>query len=199
LEKEYWEAVSLILINKGAYAADMARRIIQGESVDSIPIQWYSPNDYVFDYGIVKKFGLKESDLPEGSVLINKPFSFYTQYFAWILGGVFFVVFQSILLIYLGFNLSRRKKAESLLRISEERLSLALNAANEGLWDYNPQTLQIYYFSPKWYTMIGYEPYESNRPMRCFGSAFIPTIYSKRKRKSGIPSRPVVITLWNFV
>lgn len=168
---------------QGAYAADMAMRIIQGETADSIPIQWDSPNDYVFDCGIMQKFGLKESDLPEGSVLVNKPFSFYNQYFTWIWGGIFFIVIQSIFLIYLGFNLSRRKKAESSLRISEERLSLALNAANEGLWDYNPQTLKVHYFSPKWYTMIGYEPYEFEPSYEVFRKYVHPDDLLKTEKK----------------
>jgi diguanylate cyclase (GGDEF)-like protein/PAS domain S-box-containing protein len=39
---------------------------------------------------------------------------------------------------------------------SERRLKLALESANEGLWDYAPSTGQIYY-SPRWFTMLGYQ------------------------------------------
>lgn len=38
---------------------------------------------------------------------------------------------------------------------SEKRLKLALDSANEGLWDFAPQSGQVY-FSPRWYTMLGY-------------------------------------------
>ncbi|MBD3307354.1 response regulator [candidate division KSB3 bacterium] len=43
------------------------------------------------------------------------------------------------------------------LQHSEKRLKLALEAANEGLWDFNPQTGDTYY-SPRWFTLLGYAP-----------------------------------------
>jgi PAS domain S-box-containing protein len=39
---------------------------------------------------------------------------------------------------------------------TEKRLALALNAANEGIWDWDLKTNKAY-FSPKYYTMLGYE------------------------------------------
>lgn len=45
---------------------------------------------------------------------------------------------------------------------TQERLNLAFNAANDGLWDINLQTKETYY-SPNYFRMIGYEPgYFSN-------------------------------------
>ncbi|MFH1153112.1 MAG: PAS domain-containing protein, partial [Pseudomonadota bacterium] len=42
---------------------------------------------------------------------------------------------------------------------SEERFRLAMEAINDGLWDYNLKTGETY-FSPSYYTMLGFEPGE---------------------------------------
>ncbi len=54
---------------------------------------------------------------------------------------------------------AQRRGAEEALQVSETRFRLALEAANEGLWEWNVQTGETYY-SPRWYTMLGYEPNE---------------------------------------
>lgn len=51
------------------------------------------------------------------------------------------------------------KRTEEALRLSEERLRLALEGTFDGIWDWNIRTGQAY-FSPRYYTMMGYEPGE---------------------------------------
>ena len=45
------------------------------------------------------------------------------------------------------------------LRISEERLKLAIEGVGLGLWDWNPQTDEVF-FNENWSTMLGYDPGE---------------------------------------
>ncbi len=52
-------------------------------------------------------------------------------------------------------DISASKRAELALRESEERYALAARGANDGLWDWDLRTNQIYY-SPRWKSMLGY-------------------------------------------
>lgn len=52
-----------------------------------------------------------------------------------------------------------RKRLELAKHQSEKRLNLAMDSANQGLWDYFPQTGHLY-FSPSWFTMLGYAAHE---------------------------------------
>jgi PAS domain S-box-containing protein len=56
-------------------------------------------------------------------------------------------------------DISERRRAEALLRESEERLTLAFEGAQEGVWDWNLETGAVVY-SPRWKRMLGYAEHE---------------------------------------
>jgi PAS domain S-box-containing protein len=54
-------------------------------------------------------------------------------------------------------DISQRKRDEEQLRLSEARLNMALEAAQDGLWDWNVMTGEVY-LSPRWVASMGYDP-----------------------------------------
>ncbi len=54
-------------------------------------------------------------------------------------------------------DITERKRLENDLRISENRLNLAMAVKNEGIWDWNPVTNETF-FDDRYYTMAGYAP-----------------------------------------
>jgi PAS domain S-box-containing protein len=52
-----------------------------------------------------------------------------------------------------------RNKAEQALRVSEDRFQVAVQGANDGIWDWDLRTNQVY-FSERWKNMLGYEDHE---------------------------------------
>jgi PAS domain S-box-containing protein len=54
-------------------------------------------------------------------------------------------------------DITELTRASRSLISSEERLKLALDATSDGLWDWHIKTGEIY-FSPRYFTMLGYSP-----------------------------------------
>jgi diguanylate cyclase (GGDEF)-like protein/PAS domain S-box-containing protein len=52
-------------------------------------------------------------------------------------------------------DITEAKAAQQALEASEERYALAARGANDGLWDWDLRTDQVY-FSPRWKAMLGY-------------------------------------------
>ncbi len=62
-----------------------------------------------------------------------------------------------VAIVGVGRDVTARREVELALEVSEKRLKLALDAANEGLWDWNVETGHVYY-SPGYFRLLGHDP-----------------------------------------
>ena len=142
---------------QGETAARLALRILKGERAGSIPVVTATPSRYMFDWKQLARFHISEGRLPKGSLLINKPFTFYSRYAAYIwIAAVVVAILVLLLALSFANSVAQRRMKEN-IRQSEERLSLALEATRSGIWEYYPQTGRTYY-GPRWFAMLGYAP-----------------------------------------
>ena len=107
--------------HQGESAAQIALRILQGEPVEDIPVVTESPNTYMFDYQQLKLFSINESDLPDNSIIINKPDTLYSKHKTLFLITIFTMTSLIMIIFVLLTIISYRKKMVTVLRDSEER------------------------------------------------------------------------------
>ncbi len=71
-------------------------------------------------------------------------------------------------IVCLARDITQKKQTEKALKQSEERYALASRAANDGLWDWNLISKEIY-FSPRWKYLLGYQDRDiTNNPEEWF-------------------------------
>lgn len=97
---------------QGKTAAELALNIIGGEDVTTIPVVTKSPNQYMFDYFQLSKYSISMRNLPQGSIVVNEPETFYYKYKMLIWTAVtIFITLLSFIFILL-FNIKKRKRAQ---------------------------------------------------------------------------------------
>jgi len=120
-------------VKYGENVGIIAKRILNGESVNSIPVIKTSLSTYMFDYNMLKKFNIKDS-IPEGSIILNKPIPFYIQHQVLLIISTLFLIFLSLVLVFYKKKLKKSQKENKKLSYLATRDSLT-NAINrrEGI------------------------------------------------------------------
>lgn len=123
-------------------------------------------------YSIVDDLSSSENPLEELPKLWEKVFDGKPQEFEWkakrpndgskfdVQVNLKKVIFgNSELILATVRDITERKKMQKQLKENEDRLSKVMLAANDGMYDWNIKTNEVYYDS-RYYTMAGYEPNE---------------------------------------
>jgi len=118
-------------IDQGRTAAELAVRILHGESPASVGIIRESPNRTYADYSILQKHGLSEKQLLPGTVLIHKPSDWLKENIVSIMLILGLMVAEALIIALLAFLLNRnRKRAMNALRQSENRFRALFEQSN---------------------------------------------------------------------
>jgi PAS domain S-box-containing protein len=117
-------------------AAGMAVRVLNGEKPQDIPIVT-SNNVYMFDWRALRRWGVRESDLPPGSIVLNRQATFWQSFKWYIVGVLALIALETALICGLIWQWARRKKAESQLAITYDGLLLAVAAGKSVAWEWD--------------------------------------------------------------
>ena len=128
----------------GTAAADMILEMF-GKDPAAVPPPRTNPlQAYRVDFAAMQRWGLSESDLPPGTVVLNKPPSIWDQHRSLVLAALAVFVLQSAFLFAMLIQRRRRQRAEALFKESEERMTFTAASANVGLWQFDRKTGQLW-------------------------------------------------------
>jgi PAS domain S-box-containing protein len=141
------------LSEQGKVAGSMALRLLKGEKPQDIATV-RNLETYMFDWRALRRWGLKESALPPGSILINRQPTAWDSYKPYVIGGTSLIILQGLLIGGLVWQRTRRRKAEAAVHESEQRFRLVANSAPVLIWMSGPDKLCTYFNQP-WLDFTG--------------------------------------------
>ncbi len=120
--------------SQGEKAAELAVRILSGESASAIPVITGTLSRPMFDDTLLRRWDIDRRKLPPGSLVINEPVSFYAVNKTAFWTGALFALFVVSALAALYFNNERRRGLERELQFTEERFRLLFNSAGDAIY-----------------------------------------------------------------
>lgn len=95
------------LTEHGKVAGMIAARLLNNQPIPSDQVL-PSPNQFMFDYRQMKRFGISERALPRGSTIINRPVGLYESYGREVMAGV--AASLGIIVFFIALRLRKKRK-----------------------------------------------------------------------------------------
>jgi PAS domain S-box-containing protein len=115
-------------------AGEVAARVLSGERPDDIPVVHVSDPQIRVDWRALHRWHIPESALPPGSAVLYKEPTLWERYRQYVITAVTVIAAQAILILGLLWQRGRKRKAEAVLRESEERFRLLANTTPAMIW-----------------------------------------------------------------
>src|SRR5277367_4617164 len=125
--------------DEGRVAGQLAVRILKGEKPKDIPIV-KDADVYLFDWRALHRWGISESALPSGSVVLDRQPTFWESYKQYIIGVALLCLTETALIFGLLWQRARKRKVEKALRHSEGRFRLAAQAGKMFAYEWDAAT-----------------------------------------------------------
>ena len=115
-------------------SAQIALRILNGTSASSIKPVFLGPAAPEYDWRELRRWGIDESRLPQGGIIRFRSPSVWEQYHWYIIAVLATILVQAAMISGLLLQRTRRRRAETQLRESQEFMELSTEAGELGLW-----------------------------------------------------------------
>src|SRR6185436_13524752 len=126
---------------EGVESARVAARILRGEQASSFPPMFIGTRPPTYDWRELMRWGISESRLPPGSVVMFRQPTVWERYRWQIVGTVALIATQAVLISALLIQRRRRslaelaqRKAQAEVQQKRDQMGLAAEAANAAMW-----------------------------------------------------------------
>src|SRR5438045_8460222 len=118
--------------------------MLHGEPASSFRPKIVGPLFPRYDWRELQRWKIDEKLLPRGSAVLYRTPGLWEQHRALIIGGSSICVVETLLIAGLVVNRIRRRHAERSLSESEDRVALAADAAQLGVWEIDAATNKVW-------------------------------------------------------
>lgn len=108
--------------SQGEGAGKRALQLLRGARIGNMPLAVKPQRQYMFDHNQLKKFDIERNHLPQGSIIINFPETFYEKYRKYIITVVAVIAGLLIVISLLLLNIRFRRRTEKELKTSRQKL-----------------------------------------------------------------------------
>ncbi len=119
--------------DQGEFGARMMDQVMKGGVPGSLRIIMNPPTRYTFDYDALSRFGIPLTMLPEGSIILNRPPSFYSVDKPLFVTIIIILVLLAVLVAVLAANVLQKRKSQKALKESEEKFRTLFEQAAVGV------------------------------------------------------------------
>ena len=109
---------------QGHYAANLVYEILHGKEISAVKVNVEDNNIFTFDYNELKRFNIDESQIPEGSIILNKPITAFEKHKLPIIFLSSIIFLLGILVFFLVRYNVKKKKMMRQLEITKDELQL---------------------------------------------------------------------------
>ena len=139
----------------GRKAARLGQRILAGEDAQTAAHSEGHQPVAMFDWHQLRKWKIREKSLPPGSLIRDRELTAWEQHRGAILATAGLCAVETFLIAFLLWQRRGRRLAEASLRDSEQRMTLAVDAANFGIWVRDLARNEIW-ASDRWRALFGF-------------------------------------------
>ena len=163
---------------QGIESARIAIRVLRGEPVLNFPEIVIPPKGPHYDWRELQRWNISEDRLPPGSVIAFRQATGWDRYRWYIIAALSIIAIQGAMIGDLLVQRGRRRRAEAALGESQQRMSLAANAAHLGFWMWDVARDEV------WISAEGRSFFGCDTPERISVTRFIETLHPEDRERT---------------